>query len=43
MVETGKIKAYIAKTMKLEQAAEAQDMISNGGINGKIVLEVSTP
>lgn len=43
MVETGEIKAYIAKTMKLEQAAEAQDMISNGGINGKIVLEVSTP
>lgn len=43
MVETGKIKAHIAKTMKLEQAAEAQDMISNGGINGKIVLAVSTP
>ena len=39
-IEEGKIKAQIAKTMKLEQAAEAQDLVSKGGINGKLVLEI---
>jgi NADPH:quinone reductase-like Zn-dependent oxidoreductase len=37
----GKIKAQIATTMKLEQAAEAQDLVSKGGVNGKLVLEIS--
>jgi len=41
LVEAGKIKAQIAKTMKLEQAAEAQDLIANAGVNGKIVLEIN--
>lgn len=38
MVEAGNIQAQIAKVMKLEQAAEAQDLLWKGGINGKIVL-----
>jgi NADPH:quinone reductase-like Zn-dependent oxidoreductase len=37
----GKIKPQIAETMKLEQAAAAQDRLSKGGVNGKIVLEVN--
>lgn len=41
LVEDGKIKSHIAKTLKLEQAAEAQDLVSNGGINGKVVLEIN--
>ena len=41
LVEEGKIKATITKVMKLQDAAQAQDMISNGGVNGKIVLEVN--
>ncbi len=40
LVEEGKIKAQIAKIMKLEQAAEAQDMVSAGGVNGKVVMEI---
>ena len=41
MVEEGKIKTQIAQVMKLENAARAQDLVSSGGINGKIVLEIS--
>lgn len=40
MVEENKIKPHIAKTLKLEDAALAQDLVSKGGLNGKIVLEV---
>jgi len=36
----GKINPQITKTMKLEQAAEAQDLVSKGGVNGKVVLEI---
>jgi len=36
----GKIKAQVALTMKLEQAAAAQDLVSKGGIKGKVVLEI---
>jgi len=39
LVEEGKIKTQIAKTMKLREAAQAQDLVTIGGINGKIVLE----
>ena len=39
-VEDGKIKAEIAKTLPLSQAAEAQDLVSKGGLNGKVVMEV---
>ncbi|KFF02780.1 NADP-dependent oxidoreductase [Chryseobacterium luteum] len=41
LIAQGKIKAQISKTMKLEQAAEAQDLVSKGGVNGKIVLEIN--
>ncbi|PBQ32681.1 NADPH quinone reductase [Sphingobacteriaceae bacterium] len=41
LVEEGKLKPGIARVMKLEDAAIAQDLVSNGGINGKIVLEIN--
>lgn len=40
LVEAGKIKANITRVFKLEQAAEAQDLVSAGGVNGKVILEV---
>lgn len=41
LIEQGKIKSQVARVMKLEQAALAQDLISDGGVNGKIVLEIN--
>ena len=41
LVEEGKIKPHNITTMKLEDAAKAQDILSKGGVNGKIVLEVN--
>lgn len=41
LVEEGKIKIQIAKTLKLEDAAKAQDLLSAGGVNGKVVLVVA--
>lgn len=41
LVEDGKIKVHVAKTLKLEQAAEGQDLVTSGGVNGKVVLEVN--
>jgi NADPH:quinone reductase-like Zn-dependent oxidoreductase len=41
LVEEGKIKTQIAKVMKLEEAARAQELVSAGGLNGKVVLVVS--
>lgn len=40
LVEEGKIKTQIAKIMKLKEAARAQDLVTIGGVNGKIVLEI---
>lgn len=40
LVEDGKIKPQIAKVLTLEDAAEAQDLVSAGGLNGKVVLAV---
>jgi NADPH:quinone reductase-like Zn-dependent oxidoreductase len=40
LVEQGRIKPQIAKIMKLEEAAKAQDIVSAGGIDGKVVLEI---
>ena len=40
LVEEGKIKTLIAQTFKLEDAAKAQDLVSGGGVNGKVVIEV---
>ena len=41
LVEQGLIKPQIAKVMKLEEAAKAQDIVSAGGIDGKVVLEIN--
>ncbi len=40
MVEEGIIKVHIAAVMPLADAAKAQDMVSAGKINGKVVLTV---
>ncbi len=40
LVEAGKIIPRVVKTMRLEQAAEAQDLLSAGGLDGKIVLQI---
>lgn len=40
LVREGQIKPIIAKTFPLTDAAQAQDLVSAGGINGKVVLEV---
>ena len=41
LVEDGKIKPQRITTMKLEDAAKAQDLLSSGGLNGKIILEIN--
>jgi len=41
LVEEGKIKIQIVKVLKLEEAAQAQDLVSAGGLNGKVVLVVN--
>ncbi|RYE26081.1 MAG: NADP-dependent oxidoreductase [Sphingobacteriaceae bacterium] len=41
LVEEGKIKPQSITAMKLEEAAQAQDLVSTGGINGKVVLEIN--
>jgi NADPH:quinone reductase-like Zn-dependent oxidoreductase len=40
LVLKSKIKPIIAKTFPLAEAARAQDFVSAGGMNGKVVLEV---
>lgn len=40
LVSEGKIKALVSATFKLEEAAQAQDLVSAGGVNGKVVLVV---
>lgn len=40
LVSEGKLKPFVAKIFKLEDAAKAQDFVSAGGVNGKVVLEV---
>jgi NADPH:quinone reductase-like Zn-dependent oxidoreductase len=41
LLEEGKIKTIISTVMKLEQAAQAQDLVSAGGVNGKVVLAIN--
>lgn len=41
LVLEGKIKPVIAKKFPLAEAAQAQDLVSAGGINGKVVLEMN--
>jgi NADPH:quinone reductase-like Zn-dependent oxidoreductase len=38
LVEANEVRANIAKVMKLEEAAAAQDLVSAGGVNGKVIL-----
>ncbi|MBB3969228.1 NADP-dependent oxidoreductase [Mucilaginibacter phyllosphaerae] len=40
LVKKGKLRPIVAKTFRLEEAAQAQDLLSAGGVNGKIVLVV---
>ncbi len=42
LLEQGKIKAVIAKVTSLAQAAQAQDWVSAGGVNGKVILEIDS-
>ncbi len=40
LLDLGNLKPIIAHTFKLDEAAQAQAMVSAGGVNGKVVLEV---
>ena len=40
LIETGKFKPIVSKTFTLEEAAIAQDFLTAGGVNGKVVLLV---
>jgi NADPH:quinone reductase-like Zn-dependent oxidoreductase len=40
LIGTGKFKTIVSKTFKLEEAAIAQDFLTAGGVNGKVVLLV---
>lgn len=40
LVETGRLKPLVSKTFPLAEAAKAQDYVSAGGVNGKVVLLV---
>ena len=41
LIEAGKFQTIVSKTFKLEEAALAQDYLTAGGVNGKVVLVVS--
>ncbi|WP_262892440.1 zinc-binding dehydrogenase [Dyadobacter endophyticus] len=41
LVKEGKLRPIVSKTFSLEEAAQAQDYVSAGGVNGKVVLVVS--
>ncbi|PJJ08607.1 NADPH:quinone reductase-like Zn-dependent oxidoreductase [Flavobacterium sp. 1] len=40
MIEAGKLQTVVSKVFKLEEAAIAQDFLTAGGVNGKVVLAV---
>ena len=40
LVKEGKLNAFVTKIFKLEEAAQAQDFVSAGGTNGKVVLDI---
>lgn len=40
LVNEGKLRPIVAKTFPLDEAAQAQDFVSAGGVNGKVVLVV---
>lgn len=41
LIAAGKFKPIVSKTFKLEEAAIAQDFLTAGGVNGKVVLTVN--
>jgi len=41
LIDTGKFRTIVSKTFRLEDAAIAQDFLSAGGVNGKVVLVVA--
>jgi NADPH:quinone reductase-like Zn-dependent oxidoreductase len=41
LVKEGKIKPFVSKTFNLTEAKEAQEFLTVGGINGKVVLTVN--
>jgi NADPH:quinone reductase-like Zn-dependent oxidoreductase len=41
LVREGKLRPIVSKTFRLEEAAQAQDFVSAGGVNGKVVLVVT--
>lgn len=41
LIKDGKLKPFVTKVFKLEEAAQAQDFLSNGGVNGKVVLKIN--
>ena len=41
LVKEGKLRPIVSKTFRLEEAAQAQDFVSAGGVNGKVVLVVA--
>ena len=41
LIKESKLKPQAITTMKFENAAKAQDKLSSGGLNGKIVLEIN--
>ena len=40
LIAAGKFKPIVSKTFKLKEAAEAQDFLTAGGVNGKVILVV---
>ena len=41
LVSEGKLKPFVTKTFKLEDASQAQDLVAAGGVNGKVVLQIN--
>lgn len=41
LVIEGKLKPFVSKIFKLEEAAAAQDFVSAGAVNGKVVLTIN--
>jgi NADPH:quinone reductase-like Zn-dependent oxidoreductase len=41
LVREGKLKAFVTKIFKLEEAAQAQDFLSAGSVHGKVVLKMN--
>lgn len=42
LVKEGKLKPFVSKVFNLEEAAQAQDYVSAGGVNGKVVLKINS-